>query len=115
MRAAFIKKGSPGSGRMEPDSRLSRATILLIAAGVAVGVVGGIVEGDTWFHGGELVAVTGLAALYGYAIWKNPAEVLKADADVTSQAEGLPPQAVTQQELPRQPVATLARADERRR
>jgi hypothetical protein len=84
-----------------------RATILLIAAGVVVGVGGGIVQSGAWFHGGELVVIIGLAALYGYAIWKNPVGVVKAEADVTSQAEGLPPHPMTQQELPRQPVATL--------
>lgn len=85
-----------------------RTIVILGVAGIAVGVGGGLVQGGTWFHGGELVFVMGLVALYVYAIWKDAAGVAKAEADMTSQAEGMPP-SLTTQELPRQPVATHVR------
>jgi hypothetical protein len=83
-----------------------KAIIILIAVGIAVGVGGGVAQGNWWFHGGEVVVVVGIAALYAYATWKNPLGVLQAEADVTSQAEGMPPNPTTEQQLPRQPVIT---------
>ena len=80
---------------------------LVVIAGVAIGIVGGVVEGSSSLYIGALIAVIGISALYAYAIWKNPIGVVKPEADVTTQAEGMPPAALVETPLSERPVATL--------
>jgi len=58
-----------------------KSILVLLGLGLAVGIGGGLVRGELWFHGGEVVVIVGLAALYGYAIWKNPQDVAKTVID----------------------------------
>jgi len=70
---------------------MPRLAILAIVIGVAVGIVGGLLAKEVWIDVGSGIAAAGVVALYCLALWKNPHETLKAQADVEATAEGYPP------------------------
>jgi hypothetical protein len=69
-----------------------KAIAIVFVAGLIVGIVGGVVTGDGWFHGGEAVVVGGLACLYAYAAWKRP-DVLMVETIDSIDDEPQPPPA----------------------
>ena len=73
--------------------------ILTIVTGTIVGVVGAFVAGELWLGVGAVVATAGMAALWCIAIWKNPAEVFKAEAEVEAMASGYPPREPPQKQV----------------
>jgi hypothetical protein len=64
-----------------------KAIATIIIFGLAVGIVGGLVMGDNWFHGGEVVIIGGLIGFFGYVSWRRPDVVIDA---MTEQFEDEP-------------------------
>ena len=53
-------------------SRLAIGVVAAMAVGLAVGIIGGIVIGEPWYHGGEIIAGVGALGLCALSLWKNP-------------------------------------------
>ena len=69
---------------------MHRAAVLAIVVGLLIGVVGGPLAGMFWLGVGAVTATVGITVLWGLAIWKNPAAVIKAEAEVEAMASGYP-------------------------
>ena len=63
--------------------------LIVLALGLAVGVVGGGLTGETWYHGGEAVVLVGFLVLYLLALWKRPPSV--GDLEPLMPGEDEPP------------------------
>jgi len=83
---------------------MHRAAIAAIVTGLVVGIIGGLVAGQFWLGVGVAIVTGGLVALWGFAVWKNPSEVLKAEADVEAMASGYPPR--VDERMPQSQIAS---------
>ena len=69
-------------------SRIAIGVIVLLAVGLTVGVIGGLVLGEPWFHGGEVVACAGLLGLWALSLWKQPPSIVDiVEGDAPSSEE----------------------------
>jgi hypothetical protein len=90
---------------------MHRVGILAGIVGVLIGIVGGVLGGAVWLGVGAAVALVGVAALWGLAIWKNPSELMKVESDVEAMASGFPTRVMepmAQGEIRSTPTSTLA-------
>jgi hypothetical protein len=69
---------------------MHRVAILVIVVGVLIGVIGGPFGGAIWLGVGAATVTVGVTALWGLAIWKNPRDTMKVEADVEAMASGYP-------------------------
>ena len=73
---------------------MHRVAIIAIVVGVVIGAIGGLLVGAFWIGVGVAVVTMGVTVPCGLAIWKNPVDALKAQAEVEAMASGYPPRTI---------------------
>lgn len=68
-----------------------KAVAIIFSAGLIIGIVGGLVNGETWFYEGVALIAGGVAALFGYAIYRRPDAVLDMMTDRVEDDPQSPP------------------------
>lgn len=88
----------------------TKAIAIMIAAGVAIGTIGGLAGGSAWLYAGMVMVAIGVCGLYALGILKNPIGVVKAEMQVEAEFSGYPPDASVK---PEQQQTTRAPQEDR--
>jgi hypothetical protein len=70
---------------------MPKTIVAIVAVGLVIGTVGGLLASDDAVQIGLAIVVCGAGALYLFGILKNPLGVVKAEMDVESEFSGYPP------------------------
>jgi hypothetical protein len=79
---------------------MTKAIATVMAVGLVMGIVGGVIQGEPWLGLGGVLLVGGVIALYVLGIWKNPLGVAKAEMEVEEMSLGYPPKSAVEQHSP---------------
>ena len=50
---------------------------IIVSAGLSVGIFGGLLNGEGWYHGGEAILFFGSLVWYFVEFWKRPLSILE--------------------------------------
>ena len=74
-----VINGMRGFNRLTP---MTKTLTIVIAVGLAIGIVGGLYFGESWVSIGGLVVGAGVTVFYAIGILKNPFDVVRGMADM---------------------------------